>query len=103
MIFDPPRDGDLPRMVTVLGMATIIGLMTNDHSWDGGHLWGRVEDFDDFGEGDLPRDGDHHRGGHHPRDSGCVREFYHPDKHGDHSGQYRALEDCNKLNKSKQS
>ena len=47
MIFGPPRDGDLPRMVTVLGMATMIGLMTNDQSWDGGHPLGRLEDFDD--------------------------------------------------------
>ena len=48
-------------MVTVLGMAmaTIIGMMTNDHSRDGGHLWGHLEDMDHFGEGHLPRDGDH--------------------------------------------
>ena len=48
-------------MVTVLGMAmaTIIVMMTNDHSRDGGHHWGRLEDFDHFGEVDLPRDGDH--------------------------------------------
>ena len=38
-------------MVTVLGMAmaTIIGMMTNDHSRDGGHPMGRVEDFDHLG------------------------------------------------------
>ena len=37
-------------MVTVLGiaMATIIGMMTNDYSRDGGHPWGRLEDLDHF-------------------------------------------------------
>ena len=44
----------------------------------------KKRDFDDLGEGDLPRDGDHpmngdhHRGGDHPRDSGCLKDFYHP-------------------------
>ena len=62
-------------------MATIIGMITNDHSRDGGHPWHRLEDFDHFGEGDLPRDGDypmngdHHRDGDHPRDGGCLRIF----------------------------
>ena len=71
-------------MVTVLGMATIIFMMTNDHSRDGGHHWGRLEDFDHFGEGHLPGDGDHpknsdhHRGGNHPKNSGCLRDFCHP-------------------------
>ena len=46
-------------MVTVLRMATIIGMMTNDHSRGGSHPWGCLEDFDHFGEGDLPKDGDH--------------------------------------------
>ena len=38
-------------MVTVLGMAmsNIISMMTNDHSRDGGHPWGRLEDLDHFG------------------------------------------------------
>ena len=71
-------------MVTVLGMATIIGMMTNDHFRDGGHPWGRLEAFDHFWEGYFPRDGDHpkngdhHKGGYHPRDSCCLRDFYHP-------------------------
>ena len=73
-------------MVTVLGMVmvTIIGMITNDHSRDGGHPWGCLEDLDHFGEGHLPRDGDHpnnsdhHRSIDHPRDSGCLRDFYHP-------------------------
>ena len=53
-------------------MATIIGMITNDHSRDGGHPWGCLEDLDHFGEGHLPRDGDHpnnsdhHRSGDHP-------------------------------------
>ena len=55
MIFYHLRDGDLPKMVSVLGMATIIGMMANDHSRDGGHPWDRLEDFDHFGEGDHPR------------------------------------------------
>ena len=59
-------------MVTFLGMATIIGRMTNDHSRDGGHPRGRLEDFDHFGEGHLPSDGDH------PRESGCLWDFDHP-------------------------
>ena len=66
-------------------MATIIGKMANDHPRDGGHPWDRLEDFDHFGEDDLPRDGDHHaknadhhRDGNHPRDGGCLRDFYHP-------------------------
>ena len=69
-------------MVTVLGMATIP--MTNYHPRDGGHPIDRLEDFDHFWEGDLPRDGDHpkegghHRDGDHPRDGGCLRDFYHP-------------------------
>ena len=47
--------------VTFLGMvmATIIGMITNDHSRDGGHPWGCLEDLVHFGEGYLPRDGDH--------------------------------------------
>ena len=32
MIFDHPRDGDLPKMVSVLGIATIIGMMANDQA-----------------------------------------------------------------------
>ena len=59
MIFDHPRDGDLPKMVSVLGMVTIIGMMANDQSRDGGHPWDCLEDFDKFGEGDLHRDSDH--------------------------------------------
>ena len=59
MIFDHPRDGDLPKMVSALGMATIIGMMANDQSRDGGHPWDRLEDSDHFGEGDLHRDSDH--------------------------------------------
>ena len=48
-------------MVTLLGMAmaTIIGMMPNDHSGDVCHLWGRLADLDHFGKGHLPRDGDH--------------------------------------------
>ena len=64
-------------MVTVLGMATIIGMMTNDHFRDGGHPWGCLEAFDHFWEGYFPRDGDHHKGGYHPRDSCCL-DLYHP-------------------------
>ena len=65
-------------------MATIIGMITNDQSRDGGHPWGCLEDLDHFGEGHLPRDGDHpnnsdhHRGGDHPKDSGFLRDFHHP-------------------------
>ena len=40
-------------------MATIIGMMTNDHPRDGGHPLDRLEDFYHFREVDLPRDGDH--------------------------------------------
>ena len=46
-------------MVSVLGMVTIIGMMANDQSRDGGHPWDCLEDFDQFGEGDLHRDSDH--------------------------------------------
>ena len=59
MIFDHLRDGDLPKMVIVLGMATFIGMMANDQYRDGGHPWNRLEDFDDLGQGDLHRDSDH--------------------------------------------
>ena len=59
MIFYHPRDSDLPKMVSVQGMGTIIGMMVNDHSRDGGHPRDRLEDFDHFGEGDHPRHGDH--------------------------------------------
>ena len=67
-------------MVSVQGMSTIIGMMANAQSRDGGHPW---ESFIDFGKGDLPRDGDHpkngdnHRDGDHPKDDGCLRDFYH--------------------------
>ena len=47
-------------------------MMTDFHPRDGGHHWDCLEDFDHFGEVDLPRDGDH------PRDGGCLREFNHP-------------------------
>ena len=53
-------------------MATIIGMMTNNHSRGGSHPWGCLEDFDHFREGDFPRGGDH------PRDNGYLRDFYHP-------------------------
>ena len=75
MIFDHPRDGDLPEMGSVLGM------MANDQSRDGGHPWDRLEDFDNFWEGDLsgdsdhPKDGDHPSDGDHPRDGGCLCIF----------------------------
>ena len=26
----------------------------------------------------IPIISDHHRGGDHPRDSGCLKDFYHP-------------------------
>ena len=48
---------------------------------DGGRPGDRLEDFDHFGESNLPRDGDHpkkgghHRDGAHPRDGGCFRDF----------------------------
>ena len=48
-------------MVTVLGIATIIGMMANDHPRNGGQSRDHLEDFDHFGEGGLPRVGDHHR------------------------------------------
>ena len=64
-------------MVSVPGMGTIIGVMANEHPGDGGYPWDRLEDFDHFGEGDLPRDGNHHRDDAHPRDGGCLRDFYH--------------------------
>ena len=38
-------------------MATIIVMMTNDHSKNGGHPWDPLEDFDHIGEGDLPKNG----------------------------------------------
>ena len=65
-------------------MVTIIGMMANDQSRDGGHPWDCLEDFDNFWEGDLlgdsdhPRDGYHPRDGDHPRDGGCLRDFYDP-------------------------
>ena len=68
----------------VLRMATIIGMMTNDNPRDGGYPWGNLEDFDHFGEGYLPKDGDHpkngdqHRDGDPPRDGGHHQDFYHP-------------------------
>ena len=55
-----------------------------DHPMDGGFPLDRLENFDHFGEGDLPRDsdhlknGEHHRDGDHPRDEGCLMDFYHP-------------------------
>ena len=57
-------------MLTVLGMATIT--MTNDQSRNGGHPGDRLEDFNNFGEGNLlrdddhPKNGDHHRNGNYP-------------------------------------
>ena len=45
---------------------------------------GRLEDFDHFGEGDLPEDGyhpkngDQHRDGDPPIDGGRLKDFYHP-------------------------
>ena len=71
-------------MVTVLGIATIIGMMANDHPRNGGQSRDHLEDFDHFGEGGLPRGGDHprngdnHRNGDHLRDGGRLRVFYHP-------------------------
>ena len=61
-------------MVTILGMATIVGMMTNDHFRDGGHPWGRLEDLDHFGEGDLLRDGDCPRYGNHHRYDDHLRD-----------------------------
>ena len=43
-----------------------------------------MEDFEHFGEVDLPRDGDHpqngdhHRDGDQPRIGGRLRDFNHP-------------------------
>ena len=57
---------------------------TNDYPRNGGNPEHRLEDFDHFGEGDLPRDGyhtkkgGHHRDGGHPRDGGCLRDLYYP-------------------------
>ena len=55
MIFTIQGIVTLLGMVTVLRMATN-GMMTNDHHKDSGHPWGRLEDFDHFGEGDLLND-----------------------------------------------
>ena len=32
-----------------MAMSNIISMMTNDHSRDGGHPWGHLKDFDNFG------------------------------------------------------
>ena len=65
-------------MVTVLKIATIIGMITNDHSRDSGHPLDCLEDFDNFWEANLPRDGDHPKNGDHTRDGGRLKDFYHP-------------------------
>ena len=59
-------------------MATIIGMMTNDHPRDGCHPWDRLEDFDHSGEGNLPKNGDQRRDGDPPRGGGHLQDFYHP-------------------------
>ena len=65
-------------------MATIIGMIANDHPRDGGHPWDRLKNFDNFWDGDPPgdsehaMDGDHPRNADHPRDGGCLNVFYHP-------------------------
>ena len=43
--------------VTVLRIATIIGMISNDHPMEGGNSWDHLEDFDHFGYGDLPKNG----------------------------------------------
>ena len=48
-------------MSQVPGLVTIVDLMANDHPMDGGIPWDHLENFYHFGEGDLPRDGDHPR------------------------------------------
>ena len=91
-------------MVIVLGMVTIIFMMTNDDSRDGVHDWGCLKFFAHFGDDHLPREGDnfkngdHHRGGDHPRGNGCLRDFYRPKGWLLNFGSV----DCNKLNKFKQ-
>ena len=45
-------------MVAVLGMATIIGILTNDNPWDGCNLLVHLGDVDRFEVGDLSWDGD---------------------------------------------
>ena len=54
-------------------MATIIGMMTNDLPRDGAYSPDRLEDFDHFGKGDVPRDGDHPISGDHHRDGDGAR------------------------------
>ena len=53
-------------------------MMTNDHPRGGGHPWDRLQDFDNFDEGDLPKDGDQHMDGDPPGDGGHLQDFYHP-------------------------
>ena len=48
-----------------------------------------------MGIGDHPMNSDHHRGCDHPRNSGCLRDFYHPKGWLLNFGSV----DCNKLNK----
>ena len=56
----------------------IIGMMTNDHPWDGGHPWDSLGDFDQFGVGDFPWDDDHPKNGDHPICGHFLRDFFHP-------------------------
>ena len=81
MSFYLPGDGDLPMNGDCPRVATILGMMINNHPRDDGHPWDRLKDFDHFGKDELPRDGDppkngdRHRDGDHPRDGGCLRIF----------------------------
>ena len=63
MIFDHPREGDLPRD-------------GDHHRYD--HPRDRLEDFDHSGEGNLPKNGDQRRDGDPPRGGGHLQDFYHP-------------------------
>ena len=60
--------------MTIIGKVTVLWMtiiqMTNDLRRDGGHPVDRLEDFDHITEVALSVYGDH------PRESGCLRDFY---------------------------
>ena len=53
-------------------------MIANDHPRDGSHPWDRLKDFAHFGEGILPKDGDHPKNGDQHRDGDHPREWWLP-------------------------
>ena len=56
--------------MTILGMVAII--------WAVWRILAILERVRLPRDGDHPKNSDHHKGCYHPRDSCCLRDFYHP-------------------------